>query len=257
MSAATCHAAPAAALQRCTGRTASATVSAAWRPTPFAAPQRRSSGSSSGGAARRAARRGAQPVQALLGGLTNVFKNDPAERTRKQYQSRVDEINALEPSMQQLTDEQLRELTTALKARAAKGEPLDSLLVEAFAVSRGRCRSAWRWPRRVSGRDAVTPQLACSHPSRTGRARVVCRQACIQCCSPTVSAGERQSSNPAEALLPPGIRRCCPKPTAQRARRGMRHRRPPRCSDRPSPLLPPLRAAGARGLQARAGPAPL
>ncbi|KAL4443549.1 hypothetical protein ABPG75_011286 [Micractinium tetrahymenae] len=135
MATATCHAAPAAALQRCTGRTVSSTVAAAWRPAPFAAPQQRSGGSG-GSAARRAARRGAQPVQALLGGLASVFKNDPAERTRKQYQSRVDEVNALEPSMQQLTDAQLRELTAALKARAAKGEPLDSVLVEAFALVR-------------------------------------------------------------------------------------------------------------------------
>lgn len=91
-----------------------------------------------GGRRRRAGgsrRRQAAPTQALLGGLAAVFKNDPAERTRKAYQPRVEQINALEPSMQQLSDEQLRELTAALQARAAKGEPLDSLLVESFAVS--------------------------------------------------------------------------------------------------------------------------
>ncbi|PSC72357.1 translocase subunit chloroplastic [Micractinium conductrix] len=92
-----------------------------------------------GGRRRRAGgsrRRQAAPTQALLGGLAAVFKNDPAERTRKAYQPRVEQINALEPSMQQLSDEQLRELTAALQARAAKGEPLDSLLVESFAVVR-------------------------------------------------------------------------------------------------------------------------
>ncbi len=170
MATATCHAAPAAALQRGTGRTASSTVAAAWRPAPFAAPRRRGSGSGSTGAAGRAARRGAQPVQALLGGLANVFKNDPAERTRKQYQSRVDEINALEPSMQQLSDDQLRELTAALKARAAKGESLDSLLVEAFAVSRKSCLSACGRLGMAWKAFSAPPPQTCCHASRMGLA---------------------------------------------------------------------------------------
>jgi len=74
-------------------------------------------------------------VQALLGGLGSMFKNDPAERTRKAYQARVDAINALEPDMERLSDAQLRDLTQALKKRAAEGESLDSLLIESFAVS--------------------------------------------------------------------------------------------------------------------------
>jgi preprotein translocase subunit SecA len=94
----------------------------------------RKSGSAAGGR-----RRAAAPVQALFGGLGALLRNDPAERTRKQYQPRVDQINALESSMEKLSDEQLRQLTQALRKRAQGGESLDSLLVEAFAVRPG-CR---------------------------------------------------------------------------------------------------------------------
>lgn len=117
-----------------------AAQAAAWRPSvPIQrgqAPQGASAlGSSAAVSRRRQGRRhGAAPVQALFGGLSAVFKNDPSERTRKAYQARVDAINALEPGMQQLSDAQLRELTQALQKRAAGGEPLDSILVEAFAV---------------------------------------------------------------------------------------------------------------------------
>lgn len=46
----------------------------------------------------------------------------------------VDDINALEPKMQKLSDEELRAKTEEFKARIESGESLDSLLVEAFAV---------------------------------------------------------------------------------------------------------------------------
>lgn len=51
----------------------------------------------------------------------------------KRYQSLVDKIGSLEPSMQALTDAELVALTAAYKERAANGESLDSLLPEAFA----------------------------------------------------------------------------------------------------------------------------
>ena len=48
----------------------------------------------------------------------------------------VDKVNALEPEMQSLSDQQLAAKTAELKQRAqGKGESLDSLLPEAFAVS--------------------------------------------------------------------------------------------------------------------------
>jgi preprotein translocase subunit SecA len=53
----------------------------------------------------------------------------------------LDRINLLEPKMQALTDEQLRNTATELRARLAKGETLEDLLPEAFAA----CREAgWR-----------------------------------------------------------------------------------------------------------------
>src|SRR5262245_56887622 len=46
------------------------------------------------------------------------------------------QVNALEPKMKEMTDEQLRELTPQYRARLAKGESLDDLLPEAFAACR-------------------------------------------------------------------------------------------------------------------------
>lgn len=56
------------------------------------------------------------------------------EKTRKLYQAKVDAINKLEPSMQALSDEQLRGKTKELQDRVARGTSLDDVLVEAFAV---------------------------------------------------------------------------------------------------------------------------
>lgn len=58
------------------------------------------------------------------------------ERLVKQYAQNVKAINALEPSMQALTDEQLKAKTDEFKQRYQQGESLDKLLPEAFAVVR-------------------------------------------------------------------------------------------------------------------------
>lgn len=70
----------------------------------------------------------------MFGGLGAMFTNNPGEKTRKKYQDRVDAINALEPAIQALTNEQLRAKTAEFKERVASGTTLDDLLVEAFAV---------------------------------------------------------------------------------------------------------------------------
>ena len=67
--------------------------------------------------------------------LTSIF-GSRNERLLKQYRRTVDKINALEPSLESLTDEQLRAKTEEFKQRVAKGESLDDLLPEAFAVVR-------------------------------------------------------------------------------------------------------------------------
>jgi preprotein translocase subunit SecA len=58
------------------------------------------------------------------------------ERELKRLRPLMGEITALEPSIQSLTDEQLRAKTAEFRARLAEGETLDDLLVEAFAVVR-------------------------------------------------------------------------------------------------------------------------
>jgi len=65
---------------------------------------------------------------------------DPIERVLNQYRATVEKINALEPSLKALSDEELRAKTDAFKARLAQGETLDDLLVEAFAVVREASR---------------------------------------------------------------------------------------------------------------------
>jgi preprotein translocase subunit SecA len=67
--------------------------------------------------------------------LTQIFgsRND---RLLKQYRKTVERINALEPQFEALSDEQLKGKTQEFKDRLAKGETLDELLTEAFAVVR-------------------------------------------------------------------------------------------------------------------------
>ncbi|MGH8782769.1 preprotein translocase subunit SecA [Paraburkholderia sp.] len=58
------------------------------------------------------------------------------QRLVKQYQKTVLAINALEPQIEQLTDDQLRAKTGEFRQRVASGESLDKLMPEAFAVCR-------------------------------------------------------------------------------------------------------------------------
>ena len=58
------------------------------------------------------------------------------DRSLKSYQRRVPAINALEPAMEALSDEALRDKTVEFRKRLAEGETLDDLLTEAFAVVR-------------------------------------------------------------------------------------------------------------------------
>jgi len=67
--------------------------------------------------------------------LTKIFgsRND---RLLKQYRSSVLRINAMETALEQLSDEALRGKTQEFRERLVKGETLDALLPEAFAVVR-------------------------------------------------------------------------------------------------------------------------
>ena len=67
--------------------------------------------------------------------LKRVFGSSN-DRKVKQMLARVAKINALEPKMAALSDDQLRAKTEELKGRIAQGATLDSVLNEAFAVVR-------------------------------------------------------------------------------------------------------------------------
>ena len=78
----------------------------------------------------------------MLSTLFKKFFGSRNERLVKQYSQTVRDINALEPAMQALTDEQLRAKTEEFKQRYQNGESLDKLLPEAFAVVREGGRRA-------------------------------------------------------------------------------------------------------------------
>lgn len=67
--------------------------------------------------------------------LTKIFgsRND---RLVKQYRRKVALINKLEPEVQKLSDADLAKKTEEFRSRYAKGETLEQLLPEAFAVAR-------------------------------------------------------------------------------------------------------------------------
>ena len=67
--------------------------------------------------------------------LTKVF-GSKNERELKQIQPLVDKINALEPEVQALQDEQLKARTAEFRQRLDQGETIEDLLPEAFATVR-------------------------------------------------------------------------------------------------------------------------
>jgi preprotein translocase subunit SecA len=71
--------------------------------------------------------------------LTGIF-GSRNERLLRQMNKTVAKINAFEPGLQALSDEELRGKTDAFKQRLAAGEALDDLLPEAFAVVREASR---------------------------------------------------------------------------------------------------------------------
>src|SRR5882672_5644947 len=72
----------------------------------------------------------------MLGTLLAKVIGTQNERELKKLRPIVDQVNALEPSLQQLSDDELRARTAEFRERLAKGETLEDLLPEAFAVVR-------------------------------------------------------------------------------------------------------------------------
>ncbi|MDF5708038.1 MAG: preprotein translocase subunit SecA [Nostoc sp. S4] len=68
--------------------------------------------------------------------MLKLLLGDPNARKLKKYQPSVTEINLLEEEINTLSDEELKGKTTEFRQRLAKGETLDDILPEAYAVVR-------------------------------------------------------------------------------------------------------------------------
>ncbi len=72
----------------------------------------------------------------MLGQLLTKIVGTQNDRELKRLRPRVAGINAFEPAIKALSDEQLKAKTVEFRTRLANGETLDDLLPEAFAVVR-------------------------------------------------------------------------------------------------------------------------
>ncbi|TDR85510.1 preprotein translocase subunit SecA [Enterovirga rhinocerotis] len=72
----------------------------------------------------------------MLGALAKKIFGSVNDRRLKTYAPKVAAINAMEPQIAALSDEQLRAKTDEFKAQIAAGKSLDDILVPAFAVVR-------------------------------------------------------------------------------------------------------------------------
>lgn len=73
--------------------------------------------------------------------LMDIIMGNLNEREVKRMRKTADKVMELEPEIQSLTDDQLREKTQIFRNRLEKGETLEQLMVEAFAVVR---EASWR-----------------------------------------------------------------------------------------------------------------
>ncbi len=77
-----------------------------------------------------------------LGSIAAKVFGSSNDRKVKKYQSRVDAINALEPELAALSDDDLRARTETFRQQFADGTSLDDLLVPAFATVREASKRA-------------------------------------------------------------------------------------------------------------------
>ncbi len=88
----------------------------------------------------------------MIGFLKNLF-GTAQDRAVRRYRKVVHEINSWDEKFQKLSDDELRGKTDEFKQRLSKGESLDSLLPEAYAVVKGVCRRLCGSEVHVSGYD--------------------------------------------------------------------------------------------------------
>jgi preprotein translocase subunit SecA len=72
----------------------------------------------------------------MIGAVARKLFGSSNERRIRQFRSRVAAINALEPEIEKLSDEELRARTAEFKKQLADGKTLDDILVPAFATVR-------------------------------------------------------------------------------------------------------------------------
>jgi preprotein translocase subunit SecA len=72
----------------------------------------------------------------MIGSLIKKIVGSKNERELKRIQPLVDKINQREPEISPLNDDQLRGKTSEFKERIGRGEPVEEILPEAFAVVR-------------------------------------------------------------------------------------------------------------------------
>jgi preprotein translocase subunit SecA len=84
-------------------------------------------------------------------GLIKKLFGTHQSRILKKYSHLVPKVNAWESTYQNLSDEELRNKTIEFKERLAKGEPLDSMLPEAFGAVKNICRRLCGTDVHVSG----------------------------------------------------------------------------------------------------------
>src|SRR5665648_1090364 len=75
-------------------------------------------------------------------GLLDKILRAGEGRKVKQLDDIVERVAALEPEIEPLTDDELRDKTEEFRARLEEGEGLDELMPEAFAVVREAARRA-------------------------------------------------------------------------------------------------------------------
>ena len=72
----------------------------------------------------------------MIGGVARKLFGSANDRRIRSYRPRVEEINALEKELEQLSDEALHARTDMFKKQLADGQTLDNILVPAFATVR-------------------------------------------------------------------------------------------------------------------------
>src|SRR6202167_5663672 len=72
----------------------------------------------------------------MIGAVARKLFGSSNDRRIRGYRPRVEEINALEPELEALSDEALRARTEDFKKQLAEGKTLDDILVRAFATVR-------------------------------------------------------------------------------------------------------------------------